>query len=304
MPYPSKLCIRGRDMRILLANVAAIVLGATSAMAADLPARMPVKAPTAAAEVYNWTGFYVGGNGGYSWGRSRSDASFFNSATGAAIAPPAGAVTNNNFDLTGGIAGGQAGYNWQTSSWVFGLETDLQWSGERGSANFFCPGSGVSFVAVVPSVCTPGVVNVPATNGTSVTLDEKIEWFGTVRGRAGLLVTPSVLAYVTGGLAYGSVKTDITLQTIAVPGSTGSRSSNSSSSTRAGWTVGGGLEAMFASNWSGKLEYLYVDLGTFNNSVSVPLPPVGANVSSRVTDHIFRAGINYHFSAGPVVARY
>jgi outer membrane immunogenic protein len=292
------------DMRILLGGLAALTLSAASTMAADLPARMPVKAPVMAPEVYNWAGFYIGGNGGYSWGRSRSDMSFFNSATGAAITPPAGAATSNSFNLNGGVAGGQAGYNWQTSNWVFGLETDLQWSGERGSANFFCPGSGVSLVALTPSVCTPGVVNVPATNGTGVTVDQKIEWFGTFRARAGVLVTPSVLAYATGGLAYGSVKTDMTLTSIGVPGATTNSSSSSSTSTHAGWTVGGGIEAMFGSNWSGKLEYLYVDLGTFSSSVALPLPPVGATISSRVTDNIFRAGINYHFNAGPVVARY
>ena len=289
-------------MRILLGSLAALTLSAASTMAADLPARMPVKAPIMAPEIYNWAGFYIGGNGGYSWGRSRSDMSFFNSATGAAIAPPAGAVTSNSFNLDGGVAGGQAGYNWQTSNWVFGLETDLQWSGERGSASFFCPGSGAS--PVIPSVCTPGVVGVPATNGTGVTVDQKIEWFGTFRARAGVLVAPSILAYATGGLAYGSVKTDMTLRSIGVPGATTNSSSSSSSSTHAGWTVGGGIEAMFGSNWSGKVEYLYVDLGTFSSSVALPLPPVGANISSRVTDNIFRAGINYHFNAGPVVARY
>ena len=74
-----------------------------------------------------------------------------------------------------------------------------------------------------------------------------------------------------------------------------------------GWTVGGGIEAMFGAGWSGKLEYLYIDLGTVDNSAVLATGVgfgIGANLSSRVKDNIFRAGINYHFSPGPVVARY
>src|SRR4051794_17988459 len=143
-------------MRILFGGLAALTLSAASTMAADLPARMPVKAPIMPAEVYNWNGFYIGVNGGYSWGRSRTDANFFNSVTGAAIVPPAGSVTSNSFNLDGGVAGGQAGYNWQTSNWVVGLETDLQWSGERGSGTLTC-----AAVAVVAGPRLPGPPPLP-----------------------------------------------------------------------------------------------------------------------------------------------
>ena len=289
-------------MRILLGGLAALTLSAASTMAADIPARMPVKAPVMVAEVYNWTGFYIGGNGGYSWGRSRSDVNFFNSTTGVAIVPPAGSATSNSFNLNGGVAGGQAGYNWQTGIWVVGLETDLQWSGERGSANFSC-----APVAVVGGVCLPGATFLPTSfTGTNVTVDQKIEWFGTFRARAGVLMAPSILAYVTGGLAYGSVKTDMGISSTLATTLAGTpvSASSSTSSLHAGWTIGGGVEAMFAGNWSAKLEYLYVDLGTFNSTVALAAPAIGANFSSRVTDNIFRAGINYHFNAGPVVARY
>ena len=73
----------------------------------------------------------------------------------------------------------------------------------------------------------------------------------------------------------------------------------------AGWTVGAGLEAMFSRDWSAKLEYLYIDLGTFDNTIGLATtPPIGATVSSRITDNVFRFGVNYHFNAGPVVAPY
>src|SRR6266568_5173766 len=282
-------------MRILLSGLAALTLSAASAVAADLPARVPVNAPVMAPEVYNWTGFYIGANGGYSWGRSRSDVSFFG-AGGVPIAPPAASVTSNSFNLNGGVAGGQAGYNWQTSNWVFGLETDLQWSGERGSANFTCAAT-----PLIGGVCVPGATFLPAgVTGSALTVDQKIEWFGTFRGRAGVLVVPTVLLYATGGLAYGSVKTDMTLASVT-PAGLAVAAGSSSSSTRAGWTVGAGIEAMFGSNWSGKLEYLYMDLGSVSSSVALVTPTLGANVNSRVTDNIFRAGINYHFNAGPVV---
>ena len=280
-------------MRVLLGTIAALTIGTSAAMAADLP----VKARPMVVDTWSWNGFYIGLNGGYSWGRSHSDVTFFG-PTGV-ITPPPGSATTNNFNLNGGVFGGQAGWNWQTGSWVWGFETDLQWSRERGTAAFLCAGSGVSVVAVVPAVCVPGAGNVPTTTGTTVTMEQTIEWFGTFRARAGMLVTPSVLAYVTGGLAYGSVKTDLG---ISVPA--GVAAASSSSTTRAGWTIGAGLEAMFARNWSGKLEYLYVDLGSFDSTVALAAPAISATVHSRVTDNIFRAGINYHFDPGPVVARY
>ena len=258
---------------------------ASPTMAADMPVKArpaPVMAP-----VWNWSGFYIGLNGGYSWGRSSRDLNFFNPLNGATIATASGAGR----DLDGGVFGGQIGYNWQASNWVFGIEADLQWTGQKGGTTVLCPVGG----------CFPALTFVPAAGGSSATLTDKLEWFGTIRGRVGFTVTPSVLLYATGGGAYGSVKTDLGLSTLTanlVPVTiAGSRSTD-----RFGWTVGAGAEWMFASNWSGKLEYLYMDLGSISNSVVFPTGsglPLGANVSSRITDSVFRGGINYRFSAGP-----
>jgi outer membrane immunogenic protein len=144
--------------------------------------------------------------------------------------------------------------------------------------------------------------------GSAATVDQKLEWFGTFRGRAGVAVTPSVLLYATGGAAYGTIKTDLGLAGFT-PAGTPVAVAGSSSDTRFGWTVGGGIEAMFASNWSAKIEYLYVDLGKISSTAIFPTAagvPLGVSLNSRITDNIVRAGINYHFSAGPgpVVARY
>jgi outer membrane immunogenic protein len=262
------------------------VFAGSPAIAADMPVKArpaPVMAP-----VWNWSGFYLGLNGGYSWGRSSRDLNFFNPLNGATIATASGAGR----DLDGGVFGGQIGYNWQASNWVFGIEADLQWTGQQGSTTALCPVGG----------CFPALTFVPAAGGSSATLTDKLEWFGTIRGRVGFTVTPSVLLYATGGGAYGSVKTDLGLSTLTanlVPVTiAGSRSTD-----RFGWTVGAGAEWMFASNWSGKLEYLYMDLGSISNSVVFPTAsglPLGANVSSRITDSVFRGGINYHFAPGRI----
>ena len=212
------------------------------------------------------------------------------------IVPPAGSITQSSFNLNGGVFGGQAGYNWQTGNWVWGFEGDLQWSREKGSTAFLCAAT------VIGGVCLPGLTFLPpGATGTTVSMDQTIEWFGTFRGRAGMLVAPSVLAYVTGGLAFGSVKTDLAMGGFNANGiAVGATSS--SKTTHAGWVIGAGVEALFARDWSAKLEYLYMDLGSFDSTVV--LPTITANVHSRVTDNIFRAGINYHFNYGPVVARY
>jgi outer membrane immunogenic protein len=109
--------------RLLLAGVGLLSLAATSAVAADLPARMPTKAPAFVHE-YNWSGWYLGINGGYGWGRSNWD-----SAVG----------TTGDFDLSGGLIGGTLGVNWQRGAWVFGLEGDGDWSDMRGSISTCVP---------------------------------------------------------------------------------------------------------------------------------------------------------------------
>ena len=270
-----------------------------SASAADLAARPYTKAPVMV-EVYNWTGFYIGGNAGYSWGRSSTDVSYFNTVTGAPIVPPAGSILGSSFDMNGGIAGGQLGYNWQTSNWVWGLEADLQWSGERGSSAYRCAGT------LAGGVCLPGLTFLPAgATGTNVALDQSLEWFGTVRGRAGLLATPQVLLYGTGGLAYGSIKTSAALAGFT-PGGIALASLGSNTETRVGWTVGAGVEGMITRNWTAKLEYLYMDLGRYDagSFTLAPASTIGANVSSNFRDHILRVGLNYKFDGPPVVAKY
>jgi outer membrane immunogenic protein len=157
--------------------------------------------------------------------------------------------------------------------------------------------------------------NVPAFPVTN-NLTEKLQWFGTVRGRIGPTITPTILAYVTGGLAYGQVSTTDTVSGINIVGPQGTNGSTlvpvagtiSNSATKLGWTVGVGVEGVISGNWTAKIEYLYIDLGNVSGSFVTPIvAPSGAFVTSgynsHITDNILRVGVNYRWG-GPVVAKY
>jgi outer membrane immunogenic protein len=281
--------MRASTSAIVIAAIAAII-GISSASAADLAARPYTKAPVMVESIYNWTGFYVGGNVGYSWGRSNTDAAFFNNTTNVLLAS-----TSSSFDMNGWVAGGQVGYNWQNQRWVWGLEGDIQGTGQRGSTAFLCG-------AVI---CNAGLTAlVPPLGGVSATLSQKLDWFSTIRARAGYTFTPTVLGYITGGLAIGDVKSDGTI-TGANANGAAVAGAFSNDEIKAGWTVGAGVEASLGGNWTGKLEYLYLDLGTYSNTgfLLTNFIPIRATVNSRITDNILRVGVNYRFG-GPVVAKY
>jgi outer membrane immunogenic protein len=222
------------------------------------------------------------------------------------------------FNMDGIIGGGQIGYNWQRDKWVFGLEADIQGSGQKGSGSAICAGGTA---AILNSACSLGHAgdtipfNVPAFPVTD-TLSEKLDWFGTVRGRVGPTITPTFLAYLTGGLAYGNVSATNTVSGINIIGPQGTNGSTnvpvvgtfSNSALKVGWTVGVGLEGAIGGNWTAKIEYLYMDLGNISGSFVTPvIAPSGAFVtssySSHITDNILRVGVNYRWG-GPVVARY
>ena len=118
----------------------------------------------------------------------------------------------------------------------------------------------------------PGLTALPAgVTGTSLTVDQHLEWFGTVRGRAGILATPRVLLYATGGLAYGSFKTTGAFAGVT-PAGIAVGSVASTSDTRLGWTVGAGIEGKITNNWSAKLEYLYMDFDSFPRARQLHAP--------------------------------
>jgi outer membrane immunogenic protein len=262
--------------RILGGMVVAAALSG-SAFAADLGARSYDKAP-AMAPAGNWSGLYVGGNLGYGWGSGDTDFSFLPS-------PAVFEVNNTSLRArsTGVIGGAQLGYNWQIGSVVTGLEADIQGSGIKGSAR-----------------ATPTFTRtfLPDPNGV-LSSEQKLSWFGTVRGRVGVTVTPELLLYGTGGLAYGHV--DASASWVQSLQGFVQEAPASVRKTNIGWTAGAGAEWMFARNWSAKLEYLYVDLGSASaigdvtrNQVLNPL--LKAGYTWRTQENIVRAGVNYHFN--------
>jgi len=236
--------------RVLTTAIGMLALAALPAFGADLPPRMPVKAPAYVTPVWNWTGFYIGVNGGYGWAQSEHVDAF--------------GATTGLFNQRGGLVGGTLGYNLQSGPAVFGLEADLDWARINGSTAI-CP-FGNCFT--------------------------EMRSFGTVRGRLGY-AAGMWMPFITGGLAVA----DIHAGQDAFGGAAADQ-------WRVGWTIGGGVEAMFAPGWSAKLEYLYADFGSSSNT---GYTPVGSGVpftASERSVNMVRAGINYHFGEGPVVARY
>jgi outer membrane immunogenic protein len=249
--------------KLLLAATAGFALAAGSASAADL-GKPVYKAAPPPPPAYSWTGWYWGVNVGYSWGRERNDWTL----DGFGIA-------SESQKMDGVIGGFQSGFNWQSGIWVFGMESDFQATGQKGSTTY----------------------GIPA--GINVVSEHKLPWLGTARSRIGVLPTQNVLLYATGGVAYGQVKSSYTLNAGAVQ-----VAALNFKDTRAGWTAGVGVEGAFGGGWSAKLEYLYVDLGKNTFDFSVTGVGTVLSIDSRVTDNIVRVGLNYKWGDAPIVAKY
>jgi outer membrane immunogenic protein len=244
-----------------------IILGAVTALllgpTAVSAADLPVKAPPVPIAIYDWTGFYIGVSGGGSLGTS----THIDAATGLG--------DTLGYNVKGGLVGGTLGYNWQVSNFVFGFEGDASWVGEYGSH----PDDGLANL------------NNPA-GPFSVTSFTKETWVATARGRLGYAVN-NLLFYGTGGYAAAGVEAGVK------DANTGALLA-SATSTRSGWTAGGGFEWGFAPSWSAKFEWLYMK---FESAAFNTLQAEGPRSSVPLDDNVVRAGINYRFG-GPVVARY
>ena len=322
-----------------LFSIAALTVLAGSALAADLPHyKAPPPPPPPPPPL--WTGFYVGLNAGGTWAQSNSiyTSSFPVAAVGNTAANTAaaaylassmalGASGNISTGSNGGfIGGGQIGYNWQFyNSFVVGVEADIQ---GIASSRSNAAATSVLSLSGDPFFVNPAAV--PDLLGTTISSYKQLDYIGTVRGRLGYLVTPTLLVFGTGGLAYGgvSVSTSIAQGNTDCANFGGAPCFTSAafgagnfSDTRVGWTAGAGLEWMFWPNWSTKVEYLYYDLGnvTYTSGVlgasffdpaaggSSLSAAVASQSRTRFDGHIVRVGVNYHFNWGapaPVYAKY
>jgi outer membrane immunogenic protein len=232
---------------------AALLGTAVSAQAADLAVRAPyVKAPVAM--VYDWTGFYIGANVGVGLGRDLQTHNY----------PALGTLNTTYLEPQGAIGGGQFGYNWQTNSFLgallLGVEADIQASGMSDGTTTL--------------------------NNLTTNYNQKLGWFGTVRGRVGLVRGP-VVSYFTGGYAAGSVKTTVTEGAVVA---------FDNSATRSGWVMGSGVEAALGGNWTGKIEYLYLNLGSRDDLF------LGQALHTEIRENIFRVGVNYRIGGNGMYA--
>ena len=215
---------------------------------------VPARAQTA-----SWSGPYVGIGGGGGWGHQ--------SQSGGVLTLPGGGTStitifDGGYNLSGGLLGGSIGYNFQSDRTVYGIEADASWADISGSGT-------CGFGGAAPHACGGDIRGVE-----------------TVRGRLGYDVGPvipsfgNVLVFASGGLAVGQIHA-----WDALLGTAGNKSV-------AGWTIGGGIEAMLGANWSVRAEYLHIDLG--NPAVFTALPPNPEHVST--TAEVVRVGLDYHFN--------
>jgi opacity protein-like surface antigen len=263
----------------LLASVAVVALVvAGPAIAADLPLKAPPKATP-----WTWSGFYIGGHGGYGWGHDGlstvNDPFFFGKFPGFSVP---------GFDSKGWLAGFHAGANWQDGRIVGGLEIDLSATGIKGSSS----------VARGPEPDIPFGLH-----SASASQSGKFEWLGSARGRLGFLATPDILLYGTGGLAWTHYVHNENLLTTRdflppfQPATDGAFANTSYANWRFGWVAGfGGEMRLFNSNWIGRAEYLHYDFGQSDAAATSmyyagPWPRTGGHLTADVV----RAGLSYKF---------
>lgn len=269
----------GARTSIKFAGFVALVAYAP-AHAADLR-QQPATQPSAVSPVYDWNGFYIGGNAGYGW----SHREFTNTITGTSGAVQLSASNNGSDHGRGGFVGLQTGYNYTfLNNWVVGIEADFDLTHINSSA----------------SACFAGF-------GTAVcgTRDTKVKHFATVRGRLGYAFN-NLLLYGTGGWGWAHGNNTIQFTCIG-PGCPGTSAVPPTSPTPTsvdvnpnGWVAGAGIEWAFLPNWTLRPEYVHLHFKRFTEdrsktSTFVPSLTVTSHVSSNANIDLVRVGLNYQF---------
>ena len=240
----------------LLAAVAALTVSSV-AQASDLSTKtVPSPAPAPVSKLFDWTGAYIGVNGGY--GKGYSDITNVQFGTGTLYSYP---DEDGNFAMNGSLVGGQLGYNQEIGRIVVGVEADLDYANMKGNYAF------------------------PAPN--QINLAGKIDSFGTLRARFGYAFD-NVLIFTTGGFAYASTKAMLASVTPPVITSSASKSYT-------GYTFGGGIEYGVSRNWTVKGEYLYSNFGKRSNKYDFTDDIAEAVADTSLKSNIMRVGLNYKF---------
>jgi outer membrane immunogenic protein len=255
---------------------------ASVAVGALMAATPAFAAPPQPPAIFSWTGFYAGGNAGYSWGTARSDFTDTGFAEGFGIGfggqLPASYPTSLKPD--GGIGGVQFGYNRQFApNWVVGIEADFQASAE---ADYKQLGNAYTCDTEGPTTCN-----------LTQTRDAKIRWFDTLRGRLGWLITPTAWVYGTAGVAFGKVSVQGSVTDSFI--NTGASFVFGDSQIKTGYAVGAGIEGVLpnSTDFTWKVEYLYIDLGSLGGGGIEPISGSAYNWNTKFIDNIIRVGINY-----------
>jgi outer membrane immunogenic protein len=224
---------------------------------------MSTKAPRAAPQLASWTGFYIGAHGGYGWKDNDYLTGFFD-------------VYSGGIKSQGWLGGGQAGYNWQYTNVVGGVEIDGSATGIKGSA--------------------PRVVE--RTGTFSITDSDDVKYLGTVRGRLGWTPAATWLLYGTGGLAWESAnRTSLTTGALAPPITAVAEVPRD----HFGWAAGVGVETFIGGpNWVARLEYLHYDFGSVEPVTITATPQAGdpnrTDRGGRQTIDTVRAAVSYKFT--------
>ena len=249
--------------RALLVGASLLAMGTAPALAADLPAKVYTKAPAMVAPIYNWGGFYIGLNGG---GASSHECYTITSVAGAPVNPSSEGCHN----ATGGMVGGQVGYRWQMTNWVFGVEAQGDWANLKGS--------NPSLTAIIPYM-----------NQT------KIDAMGLFTGQVGYAFN-NVLLYGKGGAAVTDNKFSSFFTASGLVW-------NQASQDRWGGVAGVGVEVGFAPNWSVAVEYDHLFMGTNNVTFPPTATAVGRTDNIKQNVDMGTVRVNYTFG-GPTIPKY
>jgi outer membrane immunogenic protein len=273
--------------KLTIYSAVAAALVATPAVAADMAVKAPP--PTSPKPAPSWTGFYIGGNVDAVIQQVSGTSDFLQPGDpGGASNPQA-----NNPTSTNAIGGVQFGYNWQFDPrWLVGIEGDWDFTHTRYS---FCRQTDTLSVACFDN------------NNGFETIGSNTDWLATLRGRFGFVNSSNILLYVTGGVAWGRVNTNLA-QSCLVDGCGDSiiklAASNSSATDKAGWVAGLGAAIPIDRNWSARLEWLHIDLGTITSTFTTPgvINGHGATTSTTVWSRnerydVLRVGLDYRFGA-------
>jgi opacity protein-like surface antigen len=258
-------------------------------IASPMPTKA-VKAPASFVPPTNWTGFYVGGFAGGTYGRT--NVGFVTTPSNAGSEPW----------VFGGLGGGEIGYNRQfNNNWVVGVEGDVGATNTHGAQTAGPPGMFGLFSGGVP---------LPGFTTALFAAQDSTNWMATATGRVGYALGRT-LFYAKGGVAFEDSTISVTCfnpfaTSVAAPcqNQAGaiipSGSSLSTSSTRVGWTLGFGTEFDLGKNWSAKTEYDYLSFGNHT--------ALASDGTTIITDKSYvsqvKVGLNYKFVATPVVAKY